>query len=172
MRFDVVIPVHDGADTISRAVRSVVAQNPSVRVVVVDDGSTDGSAQVAAEASDRVVVITQPCRGPGAARNRGVEASPADLVVVLDADDELLPGALNAFESAHRNGARLVRSGAIVSSEGKPNRVVMAQEARSPFPRGTPMAGTFSIDRELFRSVGVFVLGPTTGACLASHATT
>ncbi len=92
---DVVIPAYNCAQYLPRAVASVRAQSHPVReIVVVDDGSTDGTAAVAAGLGADVRVVAQANAGPSAARNRGVELCSGDLVAFLDADDEWLPGAI------------------------------------------------------------------------------
>lgn len=93
---EVIIPVYNAAPYVERAVQSALAC-PAVRVILVDDGSTDGSGDLcdalAAECS-RVRVIHQQNLGASAARNAGLEAATAEYVAFLDADDELLPGAI------------------------------------------------------------------------------
>lgn len=92
IRYCAVIPVYNNADTIDRAIESVLAQTcPPVEFVVVDDGSIDDSAAVASRYSPSVRVIRQANAGPGAARNRGVRESSAEWVAFLDADDTWLP---------------------------------------------------------------------------------
>lgn len=91
----VIIPLYNKQATAARAIRSVLAQESvDKEVIVVDDGSTDGSAQVAQAFGAGVVYIRQANAGPSAARNRGVAASRFPWVMFLDADDELAPGAL------------------------------------------------------------------------------
>ncbi len=69
--------------------------------MVVDDGSTDATAQVAATFSDpRIHLIRQPNRGVSAARNRGLEAVEADAILFLDGDDWLAPNALAILSNA------------------------------------------------------------------------
>jgi glycosyltransferase involved in cell wall biosynthesis len=78
------------------AIESVLAQtHPPSEVLVVDDGSTDETADVAAAFSG-VRYIRQHNRGLSAARNTGLRAATGDLVVFLDADDRLLPGAIDS----------------------------------------------------------------------------
>jgi glycosyltransferase involved in cell wall biosynthesis len=102
-----VIPVFNGKRELRRAVDSALAQLPGVQVVLVDDGSTDGSAELVAAmaaADPRIVALTLPTnRGQGFARNVGVAAAEADYITFLDQDDEHLPGwyalALDVLES-------------------------------------------------------------------------
>jgi glycosyltransferase involved in cell wall biosynthesis len=94
----VVIPCHDDGSTIAEAVSSIKEQQP-VEVVVVDDGSTEAEtlALLAQLKSSGVNVVRQENLGPGAARTAGLAASSAPLVFVLDADDLLTPGTLEAM---------------------------------------------------------------------------
>jgi glycosyltransferase involved in cell wall biosynthesis len=90
----VILPVFNRRAILGRAIDSVLAQDfTDWELIVVDDGSTDGSADVAAAYADhRIRVIRQPGNlGGNAARNRGIEASTAPLVAFLDSDDRFLP---------------------------------------------------------------------------------
>lgn len=103
MRVGIVIPAHNAADTIRDAVRSVQAQTVGEwELVVVDDGSTDGTADCIADILDRRIrIIAQPNAGVSAARNAGIAVlPPVDGVLFLDADDWLAPNALQRLRSA------------------------------------------------------------------------
>jgi glycosyltransferase involved in cell wall biosynthesis/SAM-dependent methyltransferase len=90
----VIIPCYNQADYLAEAIESVFAQTfPHVEIVVVDDGSQDGTAAVAARYPG-VHYIRQHNQGPSAARNAGLRASSGEYLVFLDADDRLLPDAL------------------------------------------------------------------------------
>ncbi|MHB8383406.1 MAG: glycosyltransferase family 2 protein, partial [Candidatus Binataceae bacterium] len=84
----VIIPVFNGAATIGRVIECVLAQSAgAAEIICVDDGSTDGSADVARGYGERVRVLAQQNRGQAAARNAGARASTAEFIVFLDADD-------------------------------------------------------------------------------------
>ena len=86
----VVIPAYQRVQTIARAVTSALLQtSPPYEVIVVDDGSTDGTGDVARNLGARVV--TQTNQGVSAARNAGLRAASSDWVALLDGDDEWLP---------------------------------------------------------------------------------
>lgn len=112
----VIIPVFNCRDTVSEALDSVFAQTlPAERIetIVVDDGSTDGSAALLdelARAHDRLTVLHQPnSGGAGAPRNRGLERASGEYVFFLDADDRLGPEALERMVAmAERNGTDIV----------------------------------------------------------------
>jgi glycosyltransferase involved in cell wall biosynthesis/GT2 family glycosyltransferase len=107
----VVIPAHDAERTLAAAVGSVLGQtHDPLRVVIVDDGSTDGTLELAralAARDRRIAVHHQENRGPAAARNTGIRAGGGPLVGFLDSDDlwhpsflTLMTGALEANPSA------------------------------------------------------------------------
>ncbi|MCO8126384.1 glycosyltransferase [Acidimicrobiia bacterium EGI L10123] len=95
----VVIPVHDGAGQITRTIDAVLGQStPPAEVVVVDNGSTDATAEVARRAGARVV--HEGRRGSYAARNAGVAATTSDTIAFTDADCVPDPGWVAAIERA------------------------------------------------------------------------
>jgi hypothetical protein len=95
----VIIPVFNLRTYLAEAIESVLAQTlarDDVEIVVVDDGSTDGSAEVARAFLPRIRYVAQENRGLSAARNAGIRASRAPALAFLDADDRFLPDKLAA----------------------------------------------------------------------------
>ena len=88
-RVSVVIPVYNAAPTLSRALLSVLGQTHApCEIIVVDDGSTDGSADVVRRvAGSRARLIRQENGGAARARNAGIACATGDVVALLDADD-------------------------------------------------------------------------------------
>ncbi|MEO8537247.1 MAG: glycosyltransferase family A protein [Betaproteobacteria bacterium] len=94
---DAVIPVHNAAAYLREAVASVLSQTLAVRrIIVVDDGSTDASADIARAYGPPVDVHGQARRGAASARNAGIARSDADFVAFLDADDRWRRGRIRA----------------------------------------------------------------------------
>jgi GT2 family glycosyltransferase len=92
-RLSVVIPAFNAAATIRSAVSSTLRQTvPVLEVIVVDDGSSDATAQLVSGIDDaRVRLISQANGGPSAARNAGIAAARGEWVAFLDSDDLWLP---------------------------------------------------------------------------------
>jgi len=90
----VIIPTFNQARFLAEAIMSVLAQTrPANEIIVVDDGSTDEPANVVSQ-FQKVQLIRQDNRGPSAARNTGLRCCSASHIVFLDADDRLIPTAL------------------------------------------------------------------------------
>jgi glycosyltransferase involved in cell wall biosynthesis len=88
----VVIPVYNGRAYLEGAVKTVLAQTRApLEVLVVDDGSTDGTRELAASLAPRVALIAQANQGAGAARNVGVARARGSHVAFLDVDDRWTP---------------------------------------------------------------------------------
>lgn len=116
----VIIPVHNGASTIGRALKSVFDQTFSdYEIVICDDGSTDDTPAVLAKYGDKIRVVRQANRGPSAARNAAVAASRGELIALIDRDDQWLPNKLELAVNAMRAdaGAVLLYSDMIVVNE-------------------------------------------------------
>lgn len=98
LRVSVIVPLYNKIAWVERTLRSIAAQTfGDFEVIVVDDGSTDGSPAVVEAFPDaRFRLITQANAGPGAARNRGIAEARAGLVAFLDADDAWRPEYLEA----------------------------------------------------------------------------
>jgi len=88
----VVVPVYNGERYLGDALRSLIEQTqPAAEIIVVDDGSTDSSGEIAASFGEAVKLIHQENYGVAAARNRGVEAARERYVAWLDQDDLATP---------------------------------------------------------------------------------
>jgi glycosyltransferase involved in cell wall biosynthesis len=101
VQVSVVIPTFNRARTLPRALDSVLGQTlAATEVIVVDDGSQDGSAELIATRYPQVRYLRLPNGGVSRARNRGIEASRGEWIALLDSDDAWLPGKLAAQSAA------------------------------------------------------------------------
>lgn len=101
-RFSITIPAYNAEDTLAETLESVMCQRfEDWEAVVVDDGSTDTTLAIAREYAarePRIRVVTQENRGSGGAYNAAVRAASSDLLVMLSADDLLMPTHLLEFD--------------------------------------------------------------------------
>ncbi len=121
-RVSVIIPAHNEVTFIPRVIRAVLAQRPAeaeLEVIVVDDGSADGTPQAARAAGARVLELAGTGGNPAAARNRGAAAAGGDPLIFLDADCIPGEGWLAAILAAHERGATVV-GGALDLPPGLP----------------------------------------------------
>ena len=111
----VIIPTHNRRAMLREALASVIAQRgASFEVIVVDDGSTDGTWDDLSAGAENIRTVRTARRGPAAARNHGIALARGDLIAFLDSDDLWMPEKL-ARQSAfmHRN------SGCAISQTGE-----------------------------------------------------
>ena len=141
----VIIPAYNAGRTITAALESVFAQTyRDFDVIVVDDGSTDDTAQRVAEWGDRVRYLRQANGGPASARNEAVRHSSSPLIAFLDADDVWLPRKLERQVSyfARFPHTGLLHSAAIVSPT--PTQTVLDTTDTAPIEAlGEPPANVF-----------------------------
>ena len=97
LSISLVVPVYNGGRAFEKCVQSLLALSPAPdEVLIVDDGSTDGSPRFA-HAAGFNVIPTSGRLGPGATRNLGVQHTAGDLIYFVDADCSVIPDALDRF---------------------------------------------------------------------------
>ncbi len=121
-RISVIIPARNEATLIPRVIGAVRAQRPAdaeLDIIVVDDGSSDGTPAAARAAGASVLELAGAGGNPAAARNRGAAAATGDPLIFLDADCIPAQGWLSAILAAHDRGATVV-GGALDLPPGLP----------------------------------------------------
>jgi glycosyltransferase involved in cell wall biosynthesis len=129
----VIIPTYNNARFVAQAVESALMQSSvPAEIIVVDDGSTDGTQDVLAGYNDRITVIRQKNRGPAAARNHGYAVSSGDYLLFLDSDDLVPPNKLEIqisflethpeFGLVYSAWRQIDESGTRVLGEVRPNK--------------------------------------------------
>jgi succinoglycan biosynthesis protein ExoO/succinoglycan biosynthesis protein ExoU len=152
IRASVVVPAYNAERTIRRAIASALAQTEQrCEVLVIDDASGDATAAIVASLADqdrRVSLLRNPTnRGPAASRNRGLAVARGDWVVLLDADDELLPTRIETLVAlGQRHGADLVADNLLICPEDDPGQA-------------KPMISARALPAGRFLSTAAFVAG-------------
>ncbi len=154
-----IIPCHDGELYVADAIRSVLGQNyDPLEIIVVDDGSTDRSAEAVAAFGDAVRCVRQPHGGASLARNRGVELATGQVVAFLDADDlwpdDVLPRLIAVLEGDPSVGMVVGHVQQFVSPE-LPDAVRLAFRF-APDPVPARLFGSVFVRRSEFDRVGPF----------------
>lgn len=105
--FSIVIPTYNRRELLEATLRSVWGQDfKDYEVIVVDDGSDDGSREFLAAQADRLMFIPQEHRGPGVARNAAIARVKGEYLAFLDSDDLLMPWALSTYAAVIARDAR------------------------------------------------------------------
>src|SRR3954464_12561636 len=159
----VVIPVRDRATLLAVTLRTVREQTaPPGEVIVADDGSGDGSPEVAARAGARVLRRPQGGWGAAGARNAGLAEARGDRVLFLDSDDLLVPDALARLGAALDSApaAPFAFGRALAAFSGPAGWRPAGLIAAEPRELRTPLAGLFA--RNAVPSAGA--LGRAEGA--------
>lgn len=156
-RLSVIITAYNQERYLGEAIESVLAQDfDDLEIIVVDDGSTDKTATVAARYD--VKVISQPNAGPGAALNTGVTEARGELIAFLDGDDVWVPGTLaNRIMAFDRDPGLDATQGMLVeflSPELPEESGELPRVNEDPVPG--PVAGTTMITRDGLDRVGAF----------------
>jgi glycosyltransferase involved in cell wall biosynthesis len=159
--FSVIIPTYNRAGLLPRAAHSVLNQTfTNFELIIVDDGSTDGTRAVAEQITDsRVRYVRQVNKGRSAARNMGAALARGSYLTFLDSDDEARPTWLAHFAQAfQRPQAGLVCVGCEIEENGE-KITVLPEDLGDLFDHQTGLflAGTFALRRKLFTAVGGYV---------------
>jgi len=174
----VIIPAHNSETYIRRAIDSVLAQtHPAAEIIVVDDGSTDGTCDIVKSYGPPIRYLYQANAGPGAARNAGIRAARGDWIAFLDSDDEWFPEKLQVQLNLLQHNPELVWATSNLirclcdenrkGPEMNPSRVgkLLGPKAyiESYFQAYIAGAGGFTgtkiIRRDIFDQVGLFQVG-------------
>jgi len=162
----VLIPCHNHAGYVSRALDSALSQTwPPDEVVVVDDGSTDGSVSILERFADRIRLEARNNHGIGATYNRLIELSSANVLAFLESDDALKPTYLETclrFMEEHRVDW-VCTARQVIDPDDNPTGIIVRKHTRGPryttegiLGRDIGLANTPVVRREALLDVGPF----------------
>lgn len=154
----VIIPVYNAEEYVGEAIESVLNQTVEpLEILVINDGSTDGSAEKVKEYAPDVKLISQKNKGIGGARNTGIKKAKGELFAFLDSDDLWPEDHLKNLISVLENNEDI----SIVSGHVKQFLNDESEELSSRIPEGQEVmpgyvAGASIIKKQVFNEVGLF----------------
>ena len=152
-KFSVVMPVYNCEAYLATSIRSALQQDYAPQeIIVVDDGSTDRSAEIAGEFGDEIKFFQQSNQGCAAARNLGVRNSSGDYIAFLDSDDVWYPWALQMVGEAIRQH----QSPAFVSTA--------MSHFSGPDPPEVPPSSSHDLKLDFYKDL--FAYGKVVGTCI------
>jgi glycosyltransferase involved in cell wall biosynthesis len=158
----IIIPCYNAAQYVSEAIESALAQTYSnCEVIVVDDGSTDGSLDAIQRFGDKIQIKTGPNQGASAARNTGVELARGQWIQFLDADDRLVPNCVELKISKSGSSDEIVCLKAEIFN-GYDSSLLTGSWRRDEFTKpgmffyGTPQTAAPLYSKEDIQKIGGF----------------
>ena len=160
MKVSIIINNFNYARFVVAAIESALGQTyPNCEVIVVDDGSTDGSQALLERFKGRALLVLKANGGQASAMNAGLRASTGEMVAFLDSDDELFPYAIEkAVEAWHPGVTKVQFPLEVLDQDNQPTGLLMPRE---PLSEGSLVTQ--------FLETGRYVTSPTSGNLFARH---
>lgn len=154
----VIVPVYNGETFLEEAINSIIKQNyQPLEIIIIDDGSTDKTAQIASKFKNVAKYIYQQNAGPSSARNIGIKMAKGDLITFLDSDDLWLEGALKQQIFYLQNNHKIdIVQGHLQNLQTKidPQNNTLIQKFGKP--RLSFNVGSFIYRKSVFEKIGFF----------------
>ncbi len=164
--FSVIIPTYNSAEKLVRAIKSVLSQTyKNYEIIIVDDGSSDNTAQVVKEiAQQDIRYIYKANGGPASARNMGIRTAFGKYICFLDADDEFMPDKLKIFYDICLNNEVFLYTDAVYIDEVKNSSYLFSNQVsifqghcfNALMNNNFIVTSTVCIKRIIFDEIGYF----------------
>ncbi|BAQ65149.1 glycosyltransferase family A protein [Geminocystis sp. NIES-3709] len=154
----VIIPVYNGEEFLGEAIESIIKQNyQPLEIIIVDDGSTDKTAEVAYKFKDVAKYIYQQNAGASSARNTGIKIAQGDLIAFLDSDDLWTPNILKSYVDFLQNNPQVdIVQGHLQNFRIENDLQTNSINKKFGKPRLPFNIGTFIYRKSVFERIGLF----------------
>jgi len=156
----IIIPVYNGAEWLAEAIESALGQEYPIEVIIIDDGSTDNSLEIAKKYIKSswgysCKVISQVNKGLASARNTGIMNAKNNWILFLDADDILLPNCISQIEQRMReNDCDIIAPSFREFGLGNREVILMQEPKLEDFRTGNRLGYCAAIRRSVLLEVG------------------
>ena len=157
--FSVIIPTYNRANTVLRAIQSVLNQTyTDFELIVVDDGSLDNTKEVILSVSDkRIKYLYQENKGVCAARNTGAKQASGEFLIFLDTDDTVEKTWLEDFHSLNGSGFNILFCNMkLVKTDKSEDFYYSSNPYKKGKAKGVFIPGAWAVQRQLFFKVGTY----------------
>lgn len=158
------ISSYNQQEFLREAIESALAQTVPCEILVIDDGSTDNSLEIARSYEPRIKAISQVNKGLSSARNTGLMNAKGDIFLPLDADDILLPNCVERIEQEiEKTNADIIAPSFKCFGKGNDIIILMPNPTIEDFKTGNRIGYCSAIKREKLLEVGGYSPRMTTG---------
>ena len=133
-KISIVTITYNSENTVEETIKSVISQGyPNLEYVIIDGASTDGTLDVVSKYSDRIAkIVSEPDKGISDAFNKGIKHATGEIIGIINSDDILLPGALQAVADAYEEGVGVYRGNIFIWDSKSDTRIQACPSMKFP----------------------------------------
>jgi glycosyltransferase involved in cell wall biosynthesis len=160
-KISIVTITYNSENTVEETIKSVISQEyPNLEYIIIDGASTDGTLDVVNKYSDRIAkIVSEPDKGISDAFNKGIKHATGEIIGIINSDDILLPGALDAVAAAYEDGVGVYRGNIFIWDSESDTRIQACPSMKFPLhtykKRIVCHQGTF-VAKSVYEKYGAF----------------